>query len=169
MFTTWMWPKRDRDNYWERVRTIARDVGEPIVHILEVPGAFIPGASKALEKVNALFGSDLNISELDSAEVLEVLDGAPGPFAAEDGSNPVFLEGVKATVTIAHNGKGQESILLERVDVSVIEYRPSQIESYEAQFDATKMFGAGFVEPMRFFIDIGQGGPDRARRISKIA
>ena len=45
----------------------------------------MPGASTALSKIGALFGSDLNISELDSGEVLHALDGAPGAYASHDG------------------------------------------------------------------------------------
>lgn len=162
---TWTWPTRDRRTFWDRVRTIGRDVGQPVVRLLEIPGAFVPGVSQALEKTTALFGSDLNISELDSAEVLETLDGAPGPFVSDDGKSPVFVDGLKAAVTIAHNGKGRESILLERVDLRLLEHRPGSIPALDAAArDATSLFGAGFVDPLRFFVDVGAAGPGRARR-----
>jgi hypothetical protein len=167
MTTAWTWPTRDRRNFWERVRTIAQNYAEPVVHVLEVPGAFVPGASKALEKIGALFGSDLTISELDSGEVLEPLDGAPGPYASEDGTSPVFVDGLRATMTASHNGKGQETILLERIDLSVLERRPAPISAFDLQRDATEVFGAGFVEPLRFLVDVGATGPGRARRAIK--
>ena len=162
--TRWNWPSRDRQRFWERMRVLATDVGEPIVHWLEVPGAFVPGAGAALAKVRTLFGSDLNISELDSAEVLQPLDGRPAPFSSEDGSSPVFIDGVKASLTIAHNGLGDAPILLERVDLQVLARRPEVVDAYEVAPDASKIFGAGFVEPMRFFVELGTEGPGRARR-----
>src|SRR5205085_6497509 len=164
MATAWSWPTRDRRNFWERVRTVAQDYAEPVVHLLEVPGAFVPGASKALEKIGALFGSDLNISELDSGEVLQPLDGAPGPYTSEDGTSPVFVDGVRAQIVVSHNAKGQETILLERIDVQVLSHTPAPVAAFEAQRDATQVFGAGFVEPMRFLVDVGLTGPGRARR-----
>jgi hypothetical protein len=164
MATLWSWPARDRRTFWDRVRTIGRDVGEPVVRVLEIPGAFVPGASQALEKVGALFGADLTISELDSPEVLEPLDGAPGPFASEDQSSPVFIDGLKASVTVAHNGKGTEGILLERLDLRLLEYRPEPIPALETERDAAEVFGAGFIEPLRFFVEVGKAGPGRARR-----
>jgi hypothetical protein len=137
------------------------------VKALEVPGAFFPGASKALEKINALFGSDLNISELDSGEVLDPLDGTPGPYASEDGRSPVFVNGVRASMTATHNGQGQEVILLERIDLQVLERRTGPFPAFDARLDGNQIFGAGIVEPLRFFVEIGINGPDRARRAMK--
>jgi hypothetical protein len=162
--TAWTWPVRDRRNFWERARTLAQDYAEPVVRVLEVPGAFVPGASTALSKIGELFGSDLNISELDSGEVLHALDGAPGPYASRDGSSPVFIHGVNASMTAAHNAKGRETILLERIDLQIIAYEPAPIPSYDEQIDASRVFGAGFVEPMRFLVEVGADGPTRARR-----
>lgn len=167
MATTWSWPARDRRQFWDRVRTVAQQYAEPVVKVLEVPGAFVPGASKALEKVGALFGSDLNISELDSGEVLYALDGAPGPFASQDGRSPVFVEGLTAAMTAAHNGKGQETILLERLDLQLLDRAPAPVAAYEEGRDASEIFGAGFVEPLRFFVEVGADGVGRARRAMK--
>jgi len=164
MTTTWQWRSRDRRNFWEKARTIAQDYGEPIVRLLEVPGAFVPGVSKALEKLGALFGSELNISELDSAEVLQPLEGTAGPFESADGSSPVFVEGVMARVTVSHNATGQETILLERVDLCLIEYAAGQNKAYEEAPEADEIFGAGFIEPLRFFVEVGKNGAGRARR-----
>jgi|SRR5436853_5667367 hypothetical protein len=164
MPTAWTWPTRDRRNFWERVRTVAQNYTEPVVRVLEIPGAFVPGVSKALDKVGALFGSDLNISELDSGEVLQALDGAPGPFASDDGTSPVFIDGVATSMTASHNAKGEETILLERIDLQVVDRRPAPVAGLDAQRDASKIFGAGFMEPLRFFVDVGASGPGRARR-----
>ena len=168
--TRWTWdPRSPRQALWERVRTIATDVGEPIVKLLEVPGAFIPGAPAALKSVRALFGSDLQISALDSGEVLMALDGAPGPFASADGSEPVFVEGVRIAVTLAHNGSGEAPVLLERLDLHLLEHRAGRRPEYEAAIDAEALFGAGLVEPLRFFVELDGPKVGRARRIVREA
>jgi hypothetical protein len=164
MAATWQWPRRDRRKFWDQVRTLARDVGQPVVQLLEIPGAFMPGASKALEKAAALFGSGLNVSELDSPEVLQPLDGVPGPFASADGASPVFIDGLRASLTVSHDGKGAEQILLERIDLPLLDYRRESVAEYEVAIDATRIFGAGFIEPLRFMVELGARGPGRARR-----
>jgi hypothetical protein len=164
MTTTWNWPKRDRRNFWNRVRTVAQDCAEPVVHVLEVPGAFVPGASKALEKIGELFGGDLNIPELDSGEVIEPLDGQPGPYTSEDGTCPVFIGGLRAAFSISHNGKGHEPIVLERLDLKVLERKLAPIAAYEVRPDVERVFGAGSIEPLRFFVEIDENGPRPARR-----
>jgi|GEM_PF-3741578 len=165
MATLWRWPSRDRRNFWNKVYTLAEGVGEPIIRLLEVPGAFIPGATNALEKTRALFRCDLNISELDSNNVMEPLSGTPGPFTSKDGESPVFIKGLMLTTTIAHNRKSDERILLERVDIKVINYCSEAIAEYDVERDATGIYGAGFVEPLRFMIEVDSNGPGLARRI----
>ncbi len=161
--TPWTW--KPRKGLWERVRTIATDIGEPIIKMLEVPGAFVPGASAALKSARSLIGADLQISALDTAEVLTPLDGAPGPFASADGSEPVFVDGVRLAVTLAHDGRGDAQILLERLDLHLIEYRPGRRPEYDVTIDAEALFGAGLVEPMRFFVELDGPKVGRARRM----
>jgi hypothetical protein len=147
------------------VRTLATELGEPVVKLLEVPGAFVPGAPAALKGVRALFGADLQISALDSPEVLMALDGAPGPFASADGSEPVFIEGVKLALTVAHNGHSDAQVLLERLDLHLIAHDPAPRPEYEAAIDAEALFGAGLVEPLRFFVELNGPKVGRARRM----
>lgn len=163
MAVLWTWKDRGpRREAWDRVRTLAHQFGEPVVRLLEIPGAFVPGAPAALEKLGALFGADLNISALDSEEVLMPLDGAPGPFVSV--AEPVFIEGVVMTVSVAHNAKGNETILLERLDLQVIEFTPGTNPAYEEQIAGSELFGAGFIEPLRFFIELDGKKVGRARR-----
>jgi hypothetical protein len=165
MADLWVWKDRaSRREKWDRVRTLAHQFSEPVVRLLEVPGAFIPGAPAALEKLGALFGADLNISPLDSEEVLMPLDGAPGPFASADGSEPVFIEGVLMAVSVAHDANGAEPILLERVDLQVIDFTPGPAQTYEEQIAGAALFGAGFVQPLRFFVELDGKTVGRARR-----
>lgn len=161
--TPWTW--KPRTGLWDRVRTIAGNVGEPVIKLLEVPGAFVPGASAALKNARALIGADLKISELDAAEVMTPLDGAPGPFASADGSEPVFIEGVRLAVTLAHDGRSEAQILLERLDLHLIDYRAERHPEYDAGIDAAALFGAGLVEPMRFFVELDGPKVGRARRM----
>jgi len=168
--TPWIWnPRSPRQALWERVRTIATEVGEPIVKLLEVPGAFVPGAPAALKSVRALFGADLEISALDSAEVLMALDGAPGPFASADGSEPVFIEGVRLALTVAHNGQGEQQILLERLDLHLMVFSPGPRREYEVGLDADAVHGAGLVDPLRFFVELEGERVGRARRMLRDA
>src|SRR5688500_503871 len=142
MANAWVWKDRGpRREAWDRVRTLAHQFGEPVVRLLEIPGAFVPGAPAALEKLGALFGADLNISSLDSEEVLMLLDGAPGPFVSADGSEPVFIDGVSMAVTVAHNAKGDETILLERLDLQVIDFTPGPNPAYDEQIAGAELFG----------------------------
>lgn len=165
MANAWVWKDRGpRREAWDRVRTLAHQFGEPVVRLLEIPGAFVPGAPAALGKLGALFGAELNISTLDSEEVLTPLDGAPGPFVSVDGSDPVFIDGVRMAVTVAHNTKGDETILLERVDLQVIDFAPGTNPAYEEQIAGAELFGAGFIEPLRFFVELDGKKVGRARR-----
>lgn len=161
--TPWTW--NPRKGLWDRVRTIATDIGEPVIKLLEVPGAFVPGASAALKSARSLIGADLQISALDSAEVLTPMDGAPGPFASTDGSEPVFIEGVRLAVTLAHDGRGDAQLLLERLDLHLLEYTPGRRPEFDAAIDAEALFGAGLVEPMRFFVELDGPKVGRARRM----
>ena len=160
----WVWQGRSpRRELWDRVRTLAHQVGEPIVKVLEIPGAFVPGAPGALSKLNALFGADLNISALDSGEVMSPLDGLPGPFESVDGTEPVFSEGVALSMTVAHNGNGAQQILLERLDLYLIAFDSTQVEAFDAQLQGDALHGAGLVDPMRFFVELEGRKVGRAR------
>jgi hypothetical protein len=160
----WRWSGQRVDR-WERVRTLAHQAGEPVIKLLEIPGAFVPGAPVALQKLRALLGADLNISALDSEEVLQPLDGAPGPFCSSDGSEPVFIEGLRMSVTVAHNGKGPELVLLERLDLHEIEFTPGSQPAFDAAIAGSAVHGAGLVDPMRFFVELEGPKVHRARRM----
>jgi hypothetical protein len=171
MAKSWQWLPRNRNKFWEKVRTIAKDYALPTVRLAQVPGAFVPvpGLSRGLEKVESLFGSDLNISELDSAQVLQALDGTPGPYESSDGSSPVFVDGVMASITVSHTRTGKEIISLERIELLLLEYTAGRNPAYEERPRGDEIFGAGFIEPLRFFVEIGKAGVGRARRALKDA
>ena len=161
----WVWQGRSpRRELWDRVRTLAHQVGEPVVKVLEIPGAFVPGAPAALAKLNALFGADLNISALDSGEVMSPLDGTPGPFESANGTEPVFSEGVALSLSIAHNANGAQQILLERLDLYLIDFDSAPVEAFDAQLEGDAVHGAGLIDPMRFFVELDGRQVKRARR-----
>jgi hypothetical protein len=161
----WVWQGRSpRRELWDRVRTLANQYSDPVIKLLEIPGAFVPGAPVALTKVNALFGADLNITALDSSEVMAPLDGAPGPFESIDGTEPVFKEGVQLFLSVSHNGKGNQQILLERLDLHLIAFEPAPISSFEGALEAGAVHGAGQLDPMRFFVELDGTEVKRARR-----
>ena len=161
----WVWQGRSpRRELWDRVRTLAHQFGEPVIKTLEIPGAFVPGAPAALTKLNALLGADLNISALDSGEVMSPLDGAAGPFESADGTEPVFSDGVTLSLTVAHNGKGNQPILLERADLHLLAFEPGRVDAFEAQPEGADLHGAGLIDPMRFFVELAGTEVKRARR-----
>jgi hypothetical protein len=161
----WVWQGRSpRRELWDRVRTLANQFGEPVIKMLEIPGAFVPGAPAALTKLNALLGADLNISALDSGEVMSPLDGAAGPFESADGAEPVFSDGVTLSLTVAHNGKSNQPILLERADLYLLAFEPGRIDAFEAQPEGADLHGAGLIDPMRFFVELSGSEVKRARR-----
>jgi len=164
----WVWDDRSpRRELWDRVRTLAHQVGEPVIKLLEIPGAFVPGAPAALGKVNALFGADLNISALDSGEVMAPLDGTPGPFASADDTEPVFIEGVLLSVTVAHNAKGGQQILLERLDLHLLDFDPAPRPEFDDRAEGEALYGAGLIDPLRFFVELVGPEVGRARRSAR--
>lgn len=165
----WSWEdhKKSPSPIWEKARTLSHHFGEPIISFLEIPGAFIPGVGEALGKLKALFGADLNISSISNPFSLKPIDGAPGPFMSKSGDSPVFLEGFDASFTIAHNGKGKETISLEYIDIYLINFTLGEDDFYAYQLKGEEIIGAGLVEPMRFFAEVSASGANAPRRSIK--
>lgn len=166
---TWQWPEQGATQppFWRKARTLAVDYGEPIVRLAQIPGSFVPGLDKALDKIGgltALYGADLNIAPLDGPEALKPIDGVPPPATAKGGDGPVFFDGVEITTTVAHNMRGKEPIVLERIDLCVIEFAPGRDEYFAYGREGEAIIGAGFIEPMRFFVELEAKGPRPARR-----
>ena len=152
---------------WQKVLTLAHDYGEPIIRLAQIPGSFVPGVDKALDRLaalTALYSADLNISALDGPHAFKALDGAPPPVTAKSGDGPVFFDGVEARVTVSHNAKGKESILLERIDLTTIAFVPGHDSYFDYRLEGEAIIGAGQVEPMRFFVELDARGPRPARR-----
>jgi len=167
----WQWEQRasSRAPLWRKVRTLALDYAEPITRLAQISGAFVPvpGLDKALDKVGgltALFGADLNISGLDGPNAFKPLDGVPPPVAAKAGDGPVFFDGVETTLSVAHNARGKEQILLERIDLCVIAFAGGKDPYFSYGRDGEAIIGAGFIEPMRFYVELEAAGPRPARR-----
>jgi hypothetical protein len=76
----------------------------------------------------------------------------------------VFFDGVEATVNVEHNRLGSEQILLERIDLRLLSFEEGQDPYYSFARQGEKIIGAGFVEPMRFFVELTKEGPQPARR-----
>ena len=121
----WEWEKHAPRDFklWRRFRTLAGDWCSSLVQVAKIPGEYIPGLNKALDPVGnavARFSADLTISPLDGPNALRAVNGSPGPVAAKDDANdPVFYDGVDATLTVRHSGRGSENeiIVLEWVDL----------------------------------------------------
>ena len=163
----WQWESGGGTPLWQKVLTLAHDYGEPIIRLVQIPGSFVPGVDKALDKLaalTALYSADLNISALDGSHAFKAVDGAPPPVSAKSGEGPVFFDGVEARITVAHNAKGKESILLERIDLSMIAFVPGPDPYFAYPREGEAIIGAGQVEPMRFFIELDAQGPRPARR-----
>jgi len=166
---TWLWEERGRTAapFWRNARTLAVDVAEPLIRLAQIPGAFVPGLDRALDKASgltALFGADLNISPLDGPAAFAPLDGVPPPVVSKDGEGPVFFDGVETTITVAHNGRGTEQILLERIDLCVIAHAPGADSYFAYSLEGEGIIGAGFIEPLRFYVEVGANGARPARR-----
>lgn len=151
---------------WRTVRTLATNIGEPVIRLAKIPGAFFPGVNKALDSASeftASFASDLNISPLDGFTTSRSLDGCPPPVVSKDGNGPVFLDGVETSITATHNRRGKEPILLERIDLCVSDFVAGSDPYYSNARDGEAIVGAGFIEPMRIFVEIGANGANPAQ------
>lgn len=164
----WRWGDgASRPPFWRKAFTLAIDYGEPIVRLAQIPGSFVPGLDKALDKISgltALYGADLNIAALDGPDALKPIDGVPGPVTAKGDDGPVFFDGVEITTTLAHNMRGKETIVLERIDLCVIDFVPGKDDYFAYGREGEAVIGAGFLEPMRFFVELEAKGPRPARR-----
>lgn len=166
---TWEWGQQGgmRAPLWQKVRTLALDYGEPIIRLAQILGAFIPGVDKVLDKaggLTALFGADLNISSLDGPNAFKAIDGVPPPVASKAGDGPVFFDGVETTLTVAHNARGKEQILLERIELCVIAFIAGKDPYFSYLREGEAIVGAGIIEPMRFYVELEAQGPRPARR-----
>src|SRR5947209_15850087 len=118
----WQWnaPTQARGSLERTARTIATDWVEPLIGAAKVPFAFLPGGNTALDNAEKLLGryaGDLDISALDSPSTLTPFDGVPPPVLSRSGDGPVFFDGVEITFTVAHNGRGEQQILLEWIEL----------------------------------------------------
>ena len=66
-------------------------------------------------------------------------------------------------ITVGHNGKGEQPITLERIDLSVTPC-PGVDPYFSYSREGEAIIGAGFIEPMRFFVELRAKGPQPARR-----
>jgi len=162
----WKWADRREPPLWQRARTLAIDYAEPIIRLAKIPGEFVPGLNKALDHAGELvaaYAADLTISSLHELADFKTVNGTPPPVASKSADGPVFFDGVEVVVTVQHNGKGQEQILLERIDLSV-DTQPGVDPYFSYMRDGAAIIGAGPVESMRFFIELEANGPRPARR-----
>lgn len=161
----WRWDAGEvRASRWDRVVTLSQDCAAPIIRLLEIPGAFVPGASQALERARANFRSDLSISNVHNPACLRPLSGLK-VLRAKSGDHPVFLEGFEASFTLSHDGRGSEPIVLERMDLALLDHTPGEDPYYRYQVEGEEIFGAGPIEPQRFFVEVGPKGPRPARKV----
>ena len=168
----WDWQQHAPRDFklWRRVRTLAGDWGDSLIQFAKIPGEYVPGLNKALDplgNVIARFSADLTISPLDGPNALRALNGPPGPVAAKDDvDHPVFYDGVDATLTVSHNGRGSvnEIIVLEWIDLCVVDFVPGRDPWYSIEPEGEEIIGAGVMEPMRFFVEIEGRNVRPARR-----
>ncbi len=139
------------------VRIIARDYVGPIADLARSLASAIPGVKEgadAIEKVAARFAADLWFAPFDGQGALLPLDGAPAPVRARSADAPVFHDGVRVTLTVGHNGKGTDPILLEWLEIQVVEFTKGGDPYYSVRPDGEAIFGAGDMEVRTFFIEI---------------
>src|SRR5262249_14490992 len=143
----WEWTQRRTPPLWQKARTLASNYTEPIIRAAKIPGAVVPGLNKALDQLGelaSLFAADLEISPLGDAIEFKTAPGVPPPVASKSGDGPVFFDGVETMVTVRHNGKGQEPITLERIDLSVTPL-PGADPYFSYTRDGEAIIGAGIV------------------------
>jgi hypothetical protein len=159
----WKWDERREPPLWQKARTLAVDYTESIILLAKIPGEWLPGANKALDHISAfaaLYAADLDISPLGDPNEFTAVDGVPPPVTGKSGEGPVFLDGVTMLMTVRHNGKGREPITLEKIDLLV-----TPLPGVDPYFSYSRdIIGAGFIEPMRFFVELEAKGPRPARR-----
>jgi hypothetical protein len=166
---TWDWGRQGgaQAALWQKVRTLALDYSEPIIRLAQIPGAFIPGANKVLDKVGdlaSLFSVDLNFSALDGPSAFKSFHGVPPPVTSKTGEGPVFFDGVEIMITVKHNAKGTEQVLLERIDLCPIAFVAGKDPYFSYLREGEAIIGAGFIEPMRFYVEVGAEGAGPSRR-----
>jgi hypothetical protein len=163
----WNWEAGKKPPFgpWDKVRILSHNYGEPIIRLLEIPGAFVPGLGDALSKLKGFYGADLNVSPVHHPHSLKPLHSAPGPLTSKSGDAPVYPEGFEASFTVAHNGKGGDPISLECMDLCLTKFVAGREPFFEYQLEAEEVIGAGPMEPLRFFVEVGSDGPGPARRI----
>ena len=165
---TWQWAEqgRTRPPFWRKALTLAVDYGEPIVRVARIPGLFIPGVDKALDRISrltALYGADLKIAPLDGPEALKPSTACRSPRPPRTATDPL-LRRRRDYDDVIHNMRGKEPIVLERIDLCVIEFAPGRDEYFAYGREGEAIIGAGSLEPMRFFVELGAEGPRPARR-----
>ena len=149
------------------LRIIARDYVGPIVDLARSLGPAIPGVKEgadAIDKVASRFAADLWFTPFDEQGALLPLDGAPAPVRARSADAPVFHGGVRATLTVGHNAKGTEPILLEWLEIQVVEFTEGLDPYYSVRPDAEAVFGAGHMEVITTFIELAGPKTLPARR-----
>jgi|SRR5262245_6853887 len=152
---------------WRKIRTLAIDYVEPVIRLAQIPLAFAPGLDKVADKLpalTALFAADLNISALDGPDAFKAIDGVAPPVTNKKGDGPVFFDGVEARLSVSHNGRGSQQILLERIDLHVIAFVAGPDAYFSYSRDGEAVIGAGFMEPLRFYVELGAKGVQPARR-----
>ena len=162
--TVWDWgkPITAPSRLKRKVKTLAINVVEPVTRGLEaVP--FIGKAGSAVRAAAARYLTDLRFSAL-ARESLKAIDGVPPPVKAKTGDGPVFFDGVEATINVEHDRMGDDQILLERIELRSLSFEEGQDPYYSFARQGEKLIGAGFVEPMRFYVELTKEGPQPARR-----
>jgi hypothetical protein len=143
---------------------LAVDAVEPVTRGLEVVPV-IGKAGPAVRTVAAKYLTDLRFSALEREESLKAIDGVPPPVKAKTGDGPVFFDGVEATINVEHNRLGNEQVLLERVELRQLSFDEGQDPYFSFARQGEDTIGAGFVEPMRFYVELEAQGPRPARRV----
>lgn len=163
----WMWPEK-KQSMIQKSLTLAHNCGDSLVRVLRIPAPWIPAGEnlvnsleRAVKALPARSVSDLAIAPASQHD-LRPLQGRPLLEHREERA-PVFLDGLEASFTVGHNGRGDDTVLLERLQLRS-QYTPGEDPYYDYERDP-QIVGLGPVVPLRFQVSVGVNGVSRARRV----
>lgn len=100
-----------------------------------------------------LSSSDLVVSPLDQESRILALDGYPVLTDRTD-KRPVFTGGFKVLLTLSHNRKGHESVIVTRVIPIIADFEPGANANYRYSVDGSQIKAKGIAPPKKFLLPL---------------
>jgi len=95
----------------------------------------------------------LVLSSLDSKDRLFTLDGHP-LLTTKKGRPAVYAGGFKVLLTVAHNNKGEDTIIIHGLYLTVLDYQKGRNPQYAYKLDSTKIAPEGVATPHEFRVSV---------------